>query len=112
MPIRTSIEPDKFESFLISKTEQTVNTAFLWLLILKELNQQPLTTTQLKKKIAYKYNNHPHRSTFYTGVYLLQTMKFIQKTEKLYAITPKGKLILDRAIKHIKSNLAIILSGE
>jgi len=115
MPIRTSQKPDFIENFLIKRTEATVNTAFLWILILKQLSKQRLTATQLRKQIARTHHN-PHRTTLYTSLYLLQTMKLIQKAslsnDKLYKITPKGEYVLQRSIKHLKLNLSIVLGGE
>jgi len=115
MPLRTPTSPDFFEKFLINRTEDTVNTAFLWVFVLKQLNKHPLTPTQLRKEIARKHYN-PHRTTLYTSITLLKSMKLIEQTsnnpQKKLQITPKGKLILERATKHINLNLAIILSGE
>lgn len=109
MPLPSRI--DQFENFLIQRTEQTVNTAFLWLLILKELHQQPQPSAQLRKQIARKHHN-PHRTTFYSSVYVLKTMKLIENNEGNLQVTLKGKEILSRAVQHLKSNLVIILGGE
>lgn len=115
MPIRIPTQSDFFEKFLINRTEQALNAGFLWVLILKELSQQPLPFSQLRKQIARKHHN-PHKTTLFSSIYLLQTMKLIQKINtskgKAYEITPKGKQILERSIKHLKSNLAIVLGGE
>lgn len=114
--LRDKDSPDAFERFLIKRTESAVDTAFLWLLILKLLNKKPMSAMEIRRSLTSL--NTPHKTTLYTTLKMLEAMKMIEATEpvitergkeKPYRATEKGKKILSRAIHHLKSRLELLM---
>jgi len=114
--LRDKDSPDAFERFLIKRTESAVDTAFLWLLILKLLNKKPMSAMEVRRSLT-RFNT-PHKTTLYATVKMLQAMKMIEATgpvvtergkEKPYMVTEKGRKILSRAIHHLRSRLELLV---
>jgi DNA-binding PadR family transcriptional regulator len=111
MPLRAADHIDPVEKFFIKRTEQALNQGFLWILILTQLNREPLRQCDLRRRIAQVYYFY-HNRTLGVTLFLLRSMKLIQKRGKAYEITEKGKQVLERAKKHLKANVAIVLASD
>lgn len=99
--------PDPVERWMVRRLESVVETGFLWLMILKELNHTPQSGSELRDSIAQSFHR-PHNTTLYTTLYTMRAMRMIQPSEKhglkkRYAITDKGRALLERGEIHLKS---------
>lgn len=115
--LRDKSSPDAFEKFLIGKTEWMVDTAFTWLMILKLVRNKPMCGMEIRRALTSKGLNTPHKTTLYTTLKMLKTMKMVEATnpiitergkQKPYRATEKGKKILDRATKHLKTRMTLL----
>ena len=105
MKLRSPDQVDFLEEQLLRRTENVLNSGFLWLMIIKETSRQPLKTGDLRKVLAQKYFN-PHRNTLYSAVLLLKTMRVIEeRPDKKLQATKKGLLVLERGTQHLTRNL-------
>lgn len=117
LKLRDKSSPDRFESFLIKKTESTVDKAFLWLAILKLLKKKSMSGEELRRTLTSKGFVVPHRNTVYSTLKMLKVMKMIEEAgpiftergkEKPYTITEKGGKIFSRATEHLKTRMTLL----
>lgn len=113
---RTKSSVDAFENFLITRVEKTLEHGALPLIVLKLLSKRAMSGSEIRRAISHVGFSRPTQPTFYTTLALLHAMKMIEivKTgpsrQKTYAITEKGKQVLSRAEKHLKTLTTKILS--
>jgi DNA-binding MarR family transcriptional regulator len=95
---------------LIEKTEKAVETAVLWLRILKALKRKPSYMSELRREL----NPRPHMWSFQMNLYLMDRLGLVRRERagkmKILYITPKGDEILKRATEHLKKQLELLLS--
>lgn len=98
--------------FLMSRTERVVETAFLWLRILKTLKHGPKYMSELRRSL----NPVPHMYTFQLNLYLMERLGLVAKEKRgrlsVYRITPKGIMVLERATNHLKKHVEYLLDGR
>jgi DNA-binding HxlR family transcriptional regulator len=96
---------------LIKKTERVVETGFLWLRILKALKREPTTMSELRRRIS----PIPHMYTFQMNLYLMERLGLVRREGRGYSktwyITEKGCQVLERATKHLKEQMELLLGG-
>ena len=94
-----------------------VDRAFLWLSILKLLKKKSMSGEELRRTLASKRFNTPHRNTLYSTLKTLRLMKFIEQTapvitergkEKPYRVTEKGVQVLSRAEAHLQTRMMLL----
>jgi DNA-binding MarR family transcriptional regulator len=94
---------------LVEKTERAVETAVLWLRILKALKRKPSYMSELRREL----NPRPHMTTFQLSLYLMERMGLVRREGvgrvKTWHITEKGSEVLSRATEHLKRQMAVIL---
>jgi len=98
--------------FLVRRTEKIVETAFLWLRILKILKHRPYYMSELRRAL----NPVPHMYTFQLNLYFMERLGLVAKERRgrvaVYSITPKGVEILERATNHLKKHVEYLLDGD
>lgn len=96
---------------LVEKTEKAVETAVLWLRILKALKRKPMCTSELRRSL----NPMPHRPTMEANLFLMQSLGLVERAGqgwvKTWRLTLKGEEILERAKEHLKRQLGLILES-
>jgi len=84
----------------------------MWLMILKLLRKKTMSGMEIKRALTSKGFNMPHKTTLYTTLKMLETMKMIESTKRVvtergkeepYRVTEKGIKILSRAIQQLKN---------
>ncbi len=96
---------------LVEKTERAVETAVLWLRVLKALKSKPACTSELRRSL----NPMPHRPTMEASLLLMLGLGLVERVGqgrvKTWRLTPKGEEILERAKEHLKRQLGLILES-
>ncbi len=90
---------------LVAKTEKAVETAFLWLRILKALKGGPRNASELRRAL----NPMPHRFTFETNLFLMARLGLVERKERKWYITEQGIMVLNRATEHLKRQMMMLL---
>ncbi|MBO3754981.1 MAG: hypothetical protein FGF53_08945 [Candidatus Brockarchaeota archaeon] len=103
---------------LVEKTERAVETAVLWLRILKALKRKPSYTSELRREL----NPRPHMFSIQLNLYLMEKLGLVRRESftvkkgvkgrvKIWHITDKGLEVLNRATEHLKRQMALILES-
>ncbi|MEM3389800.1 MAG: hypothetical protein QW491_10380 [Thermoproteota archaeon] len=96
---------------LVERTEKAVETAVLWLRVLKALKRKPMCTSELRRSL----NPMPHRPTMEASLFLMLGLGLVERAGKgrvkSWRLTPKGEEILERAGEHLKKQLMLILES-
>lgn len=96
---------------LVERTEKAVETAVLWLRVLKALRRKPMCTSELRRSL----NPMPHRPTMEASLFLMRSLGLVERAGKgrvkSWRLTPKGEEILERAGEHLKKQLMLILES-
>lgn len=96
---------------LVEKTERAVETAVLWLRVLKALKRKPMCTSELRRSL----NPMPHRPTMEASLFLMNSLGLVERDSKgrgsHWRLTAKGEEILERAREHLKKQLVLILES-
>ncbi|MBS7635774.1 hypothetical protein KEJ37_00270 [Candidatus Bathyarchaeota archaeon] len=96
---------------LVEKTERAVETAFLWLRILKALKCKPMCTSELRRSLKPM----PHRPTMEASLFLMSGLGLVERVGqgrvKPWRLTRKGEEILERAGEHLKKQLRLLLES-
>ncbi len=99
----------KAVDFLVEKTERTVETAFLWLRILKALKRKPCYSSELRRLL----NPMPHRKSFEASLFLMARLAIFATVYELldHKLTEKNRLTCPHASyrlvieQHVKGKL-------
>jgi len=95
---------------LIERTEKAVETAFLWLRILKALKRKPSYMSELRREL----NPQPHMTTFQINLYLMEKIGLVRREGsgrmKTWHITEEGLRVLERATEHLRKQLEMLLN--
>jgi DNA-binding MarR family transcriptional regulator len=95
---------------LVEKTEKAVETAILWLRILKALKRKPSYMSELRRSL----NPRPHMWSFQMNLYLMEKLGLVRREGdgkmKTWHITVKGEETLERAVNHLKRQMELLLT--
>jgi DNA-binding HxlR family transcriptional regulator len=95
--------------YLVEKTEKAVETAFLWLKILKALKRRPSYMSELRRQLK----PFPPMRTLQINMYLMEKLGLIRRDSpgrlKKWYVTEKGLSILERATEHLRKQMEMLL---
>ena len=84
----------------------------LWMYILRMLSERPTHAYSLRKDIEDRFGFRPGTVTAYRVLYHLSGKGFVEKhtegRKKIYSITEKGRLELERALQFYRKQIKML----